>query len=156
MKSLYYLILLFITSLLGCIRDPVFQEKAYIENQTGYDIQLVKYGKNSPSSWDTIRMKSNEKKEVYSEGGMGRKKDPNTNTFSLWKGQPVDSVVVSFNESIKVTHLAQQHQLTSRKNLIFYNDARNVLNPKSYTMSSSNNIYTINYIFTVQDYLNSQ
>lgn len=157
MKKISFLMTLLVGLLVGCIRDPVqFNKIITIENKSGQDIKLSRFAKENDSYGDKyVDLKSSEKKEVFAMVGVG-KVDIDNNTVAYWGNQNTDSVIVTFAGNIKVTHLNQQIQLGNRKNLIPFNDSRNILNPKNYKVSPVGGNYTITYTFTEQDYLNTQ
>jgi hypothetical protein len=147
-KPYYNLAFLTITFLFAaCDGNGSYESKTYFENRSGHKITVEPAGNKTQDGLRILAV--NEIQLVYTGSGRGAS---NGHTYGDIAG---DSVVVTFDDTLKVSHLYSTKKASSRS--YAYEHPRNLLNRKnySYMLLESSKKFTDNeyrYIFTIDDY----
>ncbi|MEO6612756.1 MAG: hypothetical protein ABIT05_11745 [Chitinophagaceae bacterium] len=151
----YSLLFLLVVSI-GCVKEKVGHTSSFIKNSTSHKIILLPYNGTTLDNSTIKVINPNSTVEVYNDNVRGKTIEPGFGTLL----QPYDSVVVSYDDTIKIPHI---------KFNILYNGSHKVLFTSNRSISNQNNwVKTITnetkyslegnfmYTFVEQDYLDAK
>lgn len=141
----------------GCITEPNTNFKATLKNDSGSKILLTPYLKGSPALDKEVYIFVNESLEIANGSDRGK---VNHAGFDSQYLTGMDSLVVIFNDSFKITHYRINPE-TPSANHYLNEDFRNLFNYLNYEYSIDDRsrgkrVAYYNYVFTEQDYLDAK
>ena len=152
-RFIFFLLVLWMTN---CTKEKIGHTKTFIKNTTAYTIKLLPY---SGATLDVSNIKTippASTVEVYSANVRGKTIDPCFGTLL----QPYDSVLVTYNDSVKIPHIKFNLSYPGDHKILFQN-GRSISNPNNYVKEIiSETKYSLSgqftYTFVEQDYLDAR
>ncbi|MDI9318956.1 MAG: hypothetical protein QM530_00640 [Phycisphaerales bacterium] len=141
---------------LSCIKDYKSNTRSYLKNESKHSIRIYPYTMGSVDSFGIFLIKPLGNLQVFESNVHGKTLSPDYGTLL----KPYDSIVILFDDSIKVIHLKFNSTITCDECIKFENN-RNISNSENYvkTIVEENKKFLkgyFTYTFTEQDYLNAK
>lgn len=154
MKQLLYLLTLVFFS--SCVKDYKSTTATFIKNTTSHKIEIIPYTNGVVNNEYYKLIEAYQDLEVYSGNVYGKTLEPDFGTLL----QPNDSIVIKFDDSVKITHLKFNSTIQTG-HYILYDSNRSISNPSNYvkTIEKETKHYlrgNFRYTFTEQDYLDAK
>ncbi|MEO7266306.1 MAG: hypothetical protein ABIW38_15425 [Ferruginibacter sp.] len=151
----YILVFSFIP-LLSCTKEEIGHTKSYLINSTNHNIKILPYIGASLDNSASKTIPPNSTIEVYAADVRGKTIDPSFGTVL----QPYDSVVVSYDDVVKIPHIKFNLAYSGMHRVLFSSN-RSISNQNNYlktiTSETKNSIEgNFKYTFTEQDYLDAR
>lgn len=151
-----YLLLLLLIVFMGCIKEKVGHTKSFIKNSTSYKIILLPYNGAAIDNSNIKVINPNSSVEVYNANVRGKTIEPSFGTLL----QPYDSVVVSYDDTIKIPHI-KFNLVYIGSHKVLFNSNRSISNQSNWTKAITNETkYSLQgeytYTFVQQDYLDAK
>lgn len=148
---------LLIIALSGCATEPNTNFKATLKNDSGSKILLTPYLKSSPALDKEVYIVVSESLEIANGSDRGKVDQAGFDSQYL---TGMDSLVVIFNDSFRITHYRINPE-TPSGNHYLNEDLRNLFNYLNYEYSIDDRsrgkrVAYYNYVFTEQDYLDAK
>jgi hypothetical protein len=154
MKSLIFIS--FCLFLLSCQKEKVGNTNSVIRNSTNFVIKLLPYKNGILDNSNLKELPPNTDLVVYTANVRGKTLEPCFGTLL----QPYDSILVTFNDSIKIPHIKFNLPYSGTHKILF-NSNRSISNQNNWTQNiESEDKYSIRgrftFTFVYQDYLDAR
>ena len=154
----FFLRIIIIVFLFGCSKEDTTNYYAYFKNSTAHNIIILPFKSGTVNQTDTIKLFPQQ--QIKFAGGVHRGLVSVPGFSSQHFGGPEDSIIVTFDNTYKISHYSNTPLQKATKYYLFVS-LRNIGNPLSYRFESKslskhmreNNHY---YEFTEQDYLDAK
>jgi hypothetical protein len=140
----------------SCIKEEVGHTNSIIKNDTNFTVKLLPY-KNGTIDYTTAKtILPNSEIKVFDASVRGKNLEP---SFGILL-QPYDSIVVTYNDTVKIAHI-RFNLLVLHTRKIDFSNSRNISNSSLSWIEDITNetkysvTGTFTYTFTYNDYLNA-
>ena len=142
--------------MISCNKERNTTSDTFFINSTQHVVKVNAYVKGVVDSKISFELASNETKKVYHVNTRGI----NHGISYGYINMPVDSFVVSFDNTYSIVHYKSNLISTNPKRYMF-DSKRNIYNDSSYALSVKNETeierdVEFSYVFTDQDYIDAQ